>query len=511
MEAKKAIVPQLVAERRNQGAQENDHGTGSMYAGLSGEGDASLVGAAEKLPGAITQGTNIALPLDGGLAGSVVFAAGGKKEKREKDTSKQKEEGERPSGKKISLSGTGAGRGGRRGGRKGNAEAEPPLPDPEQFRASFARFTDHFIVQSEQSAQGSPLSVFPRSDFALNMLQEIQQQNPETVVAQPHATAPLGAFRITASDPDFRDRFLAKRPIVPAESSTGWPSLAAMEEAVSEKREMRLENIASSVHLAADRGDMETARNGVLAWENERGYAFTGSGATPKVMLDGQTWADYYEERIRENPDVFILDIGAGDLAPAWTAPLDDIRLDENVRRVRMRHPSVSVVAQSALAMPSDYFRGTPVKDYRGGHFMDVLSQLKNEGKRFDIITSNFALYHSAFALETLPLIDDLLTPGGAAFLGEVSTGIKGNKAIIYPRGEIPVGHLSNQRIKESIGFKEAQVGGLPWQYRQNMEVAWKKGQFDRSRMPVFAGVRQLGPEYQLPDFHFLYTLPAGR
>lgn len=218
----------------------------------------------------------------------------------------------------------------------------------------------------------------------------------------------------------------------------------------------------------------------------------TVSGLTPEVTLNGVNWGDFVLSRYREiGRAPRILDIGAGDDCTAWTISIADGRLDNTVRRVRQDIPDLYVVGHSAHAPVDDPFAGTCVREFHAGHFIDVLRQLLQLGDQFDAVLSRHALYMSATVLDLLPIIDELLLPGGAAFLDTVSKGQGNDKVLVYPPYDYPWEGLDRAEVFRALLFTETDIGGLTWQHTETGVVgtAWKKGQLDPEKMPVLVDV----------------------
>jgi len=263
---------------------------------------------------------------------------------------------------------------------------------------------------------------------------------------------------------------------------------------------MSVEKPSNAIHIAevlsAKRlGDMSLVEKLLLERERFLYPHVNASGRTPEVTLGEKNWADFCLERYtRTGIPPRILEIGAGDTCTPWTASIDDERLDNAVRRVRVAIPQTYVVAQSGCSPGVGYFNGTSVNEFYSGHFYDVLSGLIEMQKRFDVILSRHALYMTSRVLRLLPMIDDLLSPDGAAFLDTVSKGVGSDRVLIYPKDDIPTENFTREDVWRSLGYANTSVGGLRWKHAgvDGIGTAWNKGELDRARIPSLVDVHCL-------------------
>jgi predicted CopG family antitoxin len=244
------------------------------------------------------------------------------------------------------------------------------------------------------------------------------------------------------------------------------------------------------------RGDLETIKKELIERERQQLLPHPeGSGKTPVVLLGQQNWAEFlldFKKQGKNSPTV--LDIGAGDNCTAWTAPLDDPRLDEKIKLVRQEVPEIYVVGQSGCHPSTNPFINSNVKEFYAGHFVDVLSELLKRKRKFDVILSRFALYQSCAVFDILKMIDDLLAPNGAAFLDQVSRGPANDHVLIFDKDNYdpnPNYYLNKASIYSALTFDKAMIGGLKWT-KTSLEgwgAAWRKGQFNGKKMPLLSDV----------------------
>ncbi len=250
-----------------------------------------------------------------------------------------------------------------------------------------------------------------------------------------------------------------------------------------------------------------------------------GSGEMPAAQLDnGLNWEAHIRDIAARKGRVSILDLGSGDDCAAWTGG----HTRNNMTKNRLQTTPAStlleegieldVVAQTAKGTLKSWVEETGrIADLRIGHFYDALLELREQGLRFDAILSRHALYQSKLNIEALPIIDDLLTEEGAAFLDTVGKQPGCNYSFIYPKGNIPAGYLTTADIIRSVNLQEAQVGGLNWSNLQDLNgesAAWRKGQLQRVKMPILEGILPVtfksGIDAYSPVYSISYSAPEA-
>jgi hypothetical protein len=275
---------------------------------------------------------------------------------------------------------------------------------------------------------------------------------------------------------------------------------------------MDQENYIYAVLQAQERQNHHEIRQLILEQERMTLKPTDGSGQSPSVRLNNQTWADFLIAKTRTvNKPITVLDLGAGDDAKMWTADLSDPQLDHSAKIIRTSDVirMLYVVAHSGQNPSIDVYQNGVISEFIAGHFVDILQTLINNGTRFDLILSKAAIHQSAFALDILKMIDQLLNAGGAAFLDKVGGGKGDRHTVIYKSNMILPASLTKENIWQGLSYKEAQIAGLRWTHGIE-SVAWKKGQFREDKMPTFKGVNFLGNEYSnhgyFDFFRFIYT-----
>ncbi|MBI4058540.1 hypothetical protein HY408_02110 [Candidatus Gottesmanbacteria bacterium] len=244
-------------------------------------------------------------------------------------------------------------------------------------------------------------------------------------------------------------------------------------------------------------------RSSLRVYENDPEY---GSGYLPSVTLDGCEWYEYARKIMSEKGSLAILELGAGDDAAAWTGG-KKARVSQGKQAIVDHIFAAHITVQSESGLWAEWACAQGVNTFVTGHFFDVLSQMVREKRQFDLILSRFVLNQSMVALEALWLIDRLLSSHGAAFMDAVSQD-EGVDIMIFPRDGMPKIYIDWLDLGKSLNFKTADVAGLAWQ-RQNgvYNVAWKKGQFDQSRLPKLVSILPLGFETFGSEEKLIYAL----
>jgi len=251
----------------------------------------------------------------------------------------------------------------------------------------------------------------------------------------------------------------------------------------------------------------------IISQEREALHRITGdtfsSSIMPLVKLNTKiTWLEYASGLSLSKSPIYILDLGAGDDCGAWTGGLKKDLISGNYILFNRRNPVVlnlqsqvnyRLVAHSAKSTFKEWILQNGVDEFYSGHYLDLLLRFIKEKRQFDLVLSRWTLYQSIASIQALSLIDQLLTPKGAAFLDTVSRGPGNNSIVIYRTREVPLGRLTRKDIDiRSLTFAQAKVGGLNWQrvpeeYSEN--AAWKKGDLDRKMLPQFFGGKKFAFE----------------
>ncbi|MBI3366396.1 hypothetical protein HY041_02085 [Candidatus Roizmanbacteria bacterium] len=269
-----------------------------------------------------------------------------------------------------------------------------------------------------------------------------------------------------------------------------------------------------NVLRAQEKGRLDEILFHILEYERSNIEPKRGTGNSPSVTLAGKSWLDFIQDNhgLSDKP-ISVLEIGGGDDARLWTEDINDLKLDSNVVSTRkIFGDRLSVVVQSGREPSTDVYRTGIVSEYVSGHFLDVLKRLYKRKLKFDIILSRGAIYQSAFSLELLPFIDQLLNENGAAFLDKVGDGRGANQVAVFENREhMPDLHLlTREALWSSLNFKMAEVGGLPWETKGTENVAWQKGQMQYSKLPKLVGVNWFAGDYLYHNsfipFYLMYT-----
>lgn len=234
-------------------------------------------------------------------------------------------------------------------------------------------------------------------------------------------------------------------------------------------------------------------------------------GSLPAIRLsEGTGIIDKLQQLIAEKDRVHVLDLGAGDDAALWTGGAHGDGVLPEIQALQ-ESGKLTITAHSGRGPLVDWSLQHGIDRFLTGHFVDAIAQLRAEGVRFDVITSRFALYQTAAALSLLPEIDELLSNDGTAFLDTVNR-FDNEHIFLYPPGEAPTSYDTSSFFP-SLAFGQAQVGGVTWGVTGDQEnVAWRKGEFDSSKLPRLTAVIPATPDSRLvvntPKPVYMVTTP---
>jgi len=257
-----------------------------------------------------------------------------------------------------------------------------------------------------------------------------------------------------------------------------------------------------------------------LLLDHERSFRYTikdseqGTGRLPEFSIKGQTWSEYAQDIWRkEQRPVKILEIGAAEDAAAWTGGLRGSQQNPEVVKLREAGVPLEITSHSYSDRLKEWTQENGVDRFIGGHMYDLLQYFQGIGEEFDLVLSNFALYHTCAVYECLPLIDSILADNGRAYLNTVFKSHGDNKALIFP-GKITDWNgavlLSLDDVMQSMNLAELNIPGLTVVKSgfggEMNDVGWEKGDFDYQQIPSLAGYGIIENKIIGPTDRLIYT-----